>query len=248
MSNNRIVITVDGLAGSGKTKLAISLARKLGFCFLNSGIFYRGLAAWLLRSGVDIAQQDEVFQFIQSRYHENLDDGTAFIRVDANSALKNSLYIDNDVISEDLSDDIFGAGGSVIGKYDFIRKLLMQPQKNAFPGKNIVAEGRDMGTVVFPQSQLKFFITAPVEIRAQRRTEQHWLKVSHSQNNLTIKKTELYQKTLNDMKQRDQNDSQRLIAPTRPSDDAYIIDNGTQALTEVVENMYHIAQSMIEGA
>ena len=217
---SRLVVTVDGLAATGKSSLAAALAKKLGWVSLNSGRFYRGVARAVLDAKVDP------------------DNETAVLRVLASASLTFSVSpetmvrvaIDGRDVTDGLEASIVSDYTSRVSRYPKVRDLINAKLHGAFEGLNLVAEGRDMGTVVFPESPVKFFVTAEPRVRAERRFKQ--LCEKNLQGSETVESIE------NDIKVRDKRDSERPIAPTVPAEGAIIVDNSSSTLTEVVEKMY----------
>lgn len=216
---NRKVITVDGLAGSGKTTLSKMLAEKLGYKHLNSGIFYRA-AAHLVFNHLKKSEKsldEDGFQVIE-----------ALKIIDGESGEK-SFYIDDKIFTADLFADDISQKASLLSALPRIRELLLEKQQFYMPHNDLIAEGRDMGTVVFPGADLKFFVTADLEIRAKRRS----IQLKNNQN--SPKNSE------NELALRDERDIKRKIAPALAAKDAILIDNSSHPLTQVIEEMYHYA-------
>lgn len=195
----RTVITIDGLAGSGKSTIADGLALRLGFRVLHSGLLYRAAAALLPKT----FDEDTATNIIQ----------TCELKTEG-----------------DLHSDEIAQKASKIASFPAVRALLIDRQRTFAGDASLIAEGRDMGTVIFPDALCKFFIVVPAEVRAKRRVSQYGGD---------------YQTVLADIKERDKRDSERKIAPTVPAADAKIIENGEGVtLTEVLDHMYHLAVSL----
>lgn len=222
---NRHVITVDGLAGSGKTALSKALAHRLGYVHLSTGLVYRALGWLALLNRVGFEDTPGLLDLLKVHSVE-------FKAADGYSA---ELLIDGVKGSEKLHLPEVSEAASVTSRHLAVREALLDLQRDACPGSNIVVEGRDMGTVVFPHAAVKFFVRASQEIRIQRR-------LSQLESELGIVNGE----ALNSLKrqieieiiERDERDSKRLISPTVAARDAILIDNSSQTLTEVVQNMY----------
>jgi CMP/dCMP kinase len=213
------VIAIDGPAASGKGTLARSLARELGFAYLDTGGLYRLVAYGVLQSGHDPsnhAHAREAAQFLRDHF--------APVMLD-NPALRTSEN---------------GNAASKVATVPGVRKALLQLQKNFArnPGKvydGAVLDGRDIGTVICPEAPVKLFVTASVEIRAQRR-----LKELQSRG---IEAT--YEAVLKDMRERDARDANRKDAPMKPADDAIIIDSSHLNAAEMLEKSLEIIRQRL---
>jgi CMP/dCMP kinase len=224
----RKIITVDGLAGSGKSTLAKLLADKLGFVHLNSGLLYRAVAVLALQAGVDLEDVARVEALIAP---------VGFQLVLRNGV--SSLLVDGIDLTSQLATAEAGAGAGKVGRYAGVRKHLIEAQRHAFPGQNLVAEGRDMGTIIFPEAQVKFFVSADIEVRAERRYQQ--LCAQDAENGAKILKKQLRASIV----ERDRMDSERALAPTKAAPGAVLVDNSGDPLTVVLQKMYDSALKII---
>lgn len=156
-----VVIAIDGPAGAGKTTIARNLAKRLGFCILDSGALYRTVALALLRAG--IIPNDEVIP----------DDLLKYMNIVIEPAVGTMQIAlgEEDVSAEIRSEDV-GVAASIFSAKSEVRRKLIGIQRSVARQCDLVAEGRDMGTVVFPFAQVKFFLTASAEVRAKRRYEE----------------------------------------------------------------------------
>ena len=233
--NNRVVITIDGLAASGKTSIAKAFAKKINFSFLNSGLLYRGLASYLKNQSVSVMKihresihngsKNEIIKFDFT----DLNKLKFTLQIDEDS--ENIVLINDTKLKENLFTPEISALTSEISAYPEIRTFLLDIQRNSFIENNLVAEGRDMGTVIFPNAFLKFYVTASVEVRARRRFKQLF-KSSLFDDRL--------QDIINDIRERDKRDSEREISPAIPDVQAVIIDNSDLTLEETVEKIFSI--------
>ena len=215
------VITIDGPGGTGKGSLSLRLKRTLGWFMLDSGALYRALAFSV--SEKDVSSQDEkgLLEVARSINVEFLDDGLQ------SSVLLNGQDISNLIRTEDI-----GTLASKLAASASIRAVLLQKQRDFLKSPGLVADGRDMGTTVFPDAALKIFLTASIEERSLRRLKQ--LK----EKGITARLARLSQ----EIAERDNRDSKREESPMRPAKDAEILDTTGLGLDEVVS----LAEKLIE--
>lgn len=190
-----MIIAIDGSAASGKGTLAKALAKHLNFDYLDTGALYRVVALSLINSG------------------SNLD------RINVNQALDCVTYFDFELVkSQEIRSELVGVVASKVASLPSIRDKLLSLQRTFAEsppsGLGAVIDGRDIGTVVFPNADLKFFIDANIEVRASRRTNEL----------LNLGQSVMFSRILSDMQARDCRDKTREVAPLRPADDAIIID------------------------
>tara|TARA_B100000676_G_scaffold214211_1_gene210631 strand:+ start:6658 stop:7338 length:681 start_codon:yes stop_codon:yes gene_type:complete len=215
------VITIDGPGGTGKGSLSLRLKRMLGWFMLDSGALYRALAFSV--SERDVSSQDEkgLLEVARSINVEFLDDGLQ------SSVLLNGQDISNLIRTEDI-----GTLASKLAASASIRAVLLQKQRDFLKSPGLIADGRDMGTTVFPDAALKIFLTASIEERSLRRLKQ--LK----EKGITARLARLSQ----EIAERDNRDSKREESPMRPAKDAEILDTTGLGLDEVVS----LAEKLIE--
>ena len=206
------VIAVDGPGGSGKGTITTRLAEYLGWHFLDSGALYRLAALAVMKQQVPL--DDEV---ALGKLAANLD-----IRFETHGGAVKALLEGEDV-TERLRAEDTGVVASRIAAIPAVRSALSERQRQFRQPPGLVADGRDMGTVIFPDAQLKIFLTASAEIRAKRRYKQ--LKDKGESVNLT--------RLFREIKARDLRDQSRSIAPLRPAEDAVIIDSTDMSIDEV---------------
>ena len=213
MNNNKI-ITIDGPSGVGKGTLARKLAEYFGYDLLDSGAIYRLAALHCLNANIDIENVDTV-----AKHLENFDirfetDDTGLV-----------IYLDNQVVTNKIRTEEIGMLTSKIATYPIVREMLFEKQKSFATEKGLVADGRDMGTVVFPNAKFKFFLEASSEVRAKRRFDE--LKAKGQNPNFDIIKT--------DIEKRDYQDRNRKVAPLKPADNAVIVDTSKLSISEVFD-------------
>ncbi len=214
MHNTIPVITIDGPAGAGKGTIACMLADKLGWHMLDSGAIYRVAAVAALRRGVNLQDENTLAALIPTLKIE-------FKEGDA--------WLDGEKVTSDIRNEICASATSQIAALPAVRAALLTLQRNFRQLPGIVADGRDMGTVVFPDAPHKFYLTASAEIRAERRLKQL------SQQGLSAKLCDLIQ----DINARDERDTNRPVAPLKPAADALVIDTSSLDQAEVFATVLH---------
>ena len=208
-------IAIDGTAGSGKGTISKRLAEKLNFYHLDTGAIYRTIAYCAKVNNVDINNEHAVSEMLKCcDIYINLDNGKQINMLNGEDVKNNIRTPGIDVAS------------SVVSVYDDVRKFATRIQHALAQKHNIIIEGRDIGTVVLPNADYKFFITAKPEVRAQRRLIQHGLNSGE------------YQKILQDIIERDERDMTRKISPLKRAEDAILIDNSNQTIEETVDEMF----------
>ncbi|RCU52815.1 (d)CMP kinase [Corallincola holothuriorum] len=214
MPSGAPVITIDGPSGSGKGTLAQRLAQQLGWHLLDSGAIYRVLALASLHHGVDIENEDALVPLAA-----HLD--VQFVS-DENTK-KIQVILEGEEVSKSIRTEECGAVASKIAAFPRVREALLRRQRGfkALPG--LVADGRDMGTVVFQDAPVKLFLTASAEDRANRRYLQ-LQSAGHDANLAQI---------LADVQARDERDTNRSVAPLVPAEDALVIDSSKMSIDEV---------------
>jgi cytidylate kinase len=210
------VITVDGPGGSGKGTITTRLAKHLGWHFLDSGALYRLSAVAVMKNGLSTGDAQALGQLVSELDIRFETKGKDVIAV-----------LDDEDVTEQLRYEETGVVASVIAAIPDVRSALIGRQRRFRQPPGLVADGRDMGTVVFPDAKLKIFLTASAEIRAERRYKQ--LKEKGESVNLT--------RLFREIKARDLRDQSRSVAPLRPAEDAVIIDSSEMSIEEVFEKI-----------
>ena len=218
------VITIDGPSGSGKGSLALRIARRLGFHLLDSGAIYRLAALKALREKVDLGDENAVLGALNS-FNIHFESGDEL----------SIPFLDGEDVSGQIRLETTGDAASIIAGYPGIRARLLERQRQCFQPPGLVADGRDMGTVVFPDARIKFFLYASIEIRAQRRHKQ--LISMGISASIAQLKTEIAE--------RDERDSNRVESPLAPAADALVVDSSLLDLDQVTELMMsHIEEEV----
>lgn len=209
------VVTIDGPSGSGKGTVAALLAAKLGWKFLDSGALYRLLAFAARNHGVDLTNE-EALKVLAAHLDVQFDT--------AGSGQSMRIVLEGEDVTEAIRNEVVGAGASQVAALPAVREALLQRQKAFREAPGLVADGRDMGTVVFPDATLKIFLTASAEERARRRYLQ--LKAKGDDVNLAS--------LLDEIRARDERDTQRAVAPLKPADDAIQLDSTALSIEQVL--------------
>lgn len=215
----RIIIAVDGLAASGKSTLARMLAEKLNFVCFSTGLLYRALAWAAWRDNFKLAGPESLASFLKTLHVEPYLSESKQVLVRLNGKLPGE-----EIYSREVSEQ-----ASVLAAQPQLREFLLPIQRSACPDSSMVVEGRDIGTVVFPDADLKFFVTADIGLRADRRLAQR-SNIEDKALKLEIEK---------ELLERDRRDTERALSPTVRARDALLIDNSAHTLTSVLESMYH---------
>lgn len=217
------VIAIDGPSGAGKSTISRLIAEKLGFQFLDTGALYRAAALHLRRKGLNENSSDEEIANALKHAEIVFTDGRVFLKDSSCTTHAESGCYGEDV-SEEIRTTEIGHYASVFSAKDVVRKFLLQMQRDAAVHNDIVAEGRDMTTVVFPYAWKKFFLDASKKIRAKRR----FLQLREKGIKITMKDA------LRDVVERDKRDRGRDIAPLKIADDAVYIDTTDLGIEEVL--------------
>lgn len=212
--DQRIIVTIDGPAGSGKTTLAKMLAKRLNIAYLDTGAMYRGVALFFLDE--DEIEEQRLKDVLENISFDLVFDGEEFL-----------LALNNKILGQEIRSEKVGFLASTISKIPIVREYLTTMQREIAKKHSIVAEGRDMGTVVFPEAQYKFFLTANLETRAKRR----WLQLKEMGSEADLNEI------LSQIKKRDEQDKTRDIAPLYPAPDAKIIDTSNLRVNDVLKIM-----------
>lgn len=207
-----MIVTIDGPAGVGKSSAARGLARRLGFEFLDTGAMFRAVALAAHRAGVAWTDETGLVALLSR------------LRLQIDAA---RVWLDGEDVSEQIRSPEMSAGASVVGESAVVRPWLAELQRQVAADRDMVCEGRDQGTVVFPDAGCKFFLTADPEVRLERRVRELQAR------GVSIEIDALRR----DQAERDHRDSTREIAPLRPAEDAVVLDSSGQTLDEVVSLM-----------
>ncbi|MGB5329012.1 MAG: (d)CMP kinase [Gammaproteobacteria bacterium] len=217
MSHPVPVVAIDGPVGSGKGTIARRVAQALGYHLLDSGALYRLTALAAARQGVDLDDVDAVAQVARELN----------VRFDSNQDGSERIWLDDDEITLEVRKETTGEMASVVAVIPAVREALLERQRAFQQAPGLVADGRDMGSLVFPSAAVKIFLTASAEERAMRRHKQ-----------LKDKGIDVSLAALSrDIEDRDRRDSERSVAPLRPAEDARILDSSGQSIEAVTQTV-----------
>lgn len=226
LNMRKIIIAIDGPAASGKSTAAKLLAKKLGYLYIDTGAMYRACALAALRQNVDIKNDNELIKLMNS------------IKVEIQQSNSgNIIILDGEDVSQEIREPDISRRASAISAKRVVREKMVELQRTIGEKGGVILDGRDIGTIVFPHAELKFFMVAPIEIRAQRRYLE--LKAKGLNPNFEI--------VLEELQDRDLADSSRALAPLIPASDAISIDNGSLSIEEQVGVLYSYYQKQMEG-
>lgn len=219
------VITIDGPSGAGKGTIAIKLAEKLSWHFLDSGAIYRVLGVAALHHQIDAEDEAGLIPLAS-----NLD-----VSFDTQNG-ENRIILEGEDVTQSIRTEEVGALASKIASLPSIREALLRRQRAFREAPGLVADGRDMGTVVFPEANAKIFLTASAEERAQRRYNQ----LKESGHDVSIGRL------LADIKARDERDTNRNVAPLKPADDALVLDSTELSIEQVLDLVIEFVNKQIQ--
>lgn len=213
-----MIIVIDGPSGSGKSTLAKRLAKELHFDFFDTGAMYRSVCYFLMQRNVSLDQPDSIQKVLGDFQYDIRGKGD-----------QTQFYVNGEDVSEKIRTREVTNQVSVVAAYSFVREKLVDLQKQFGEKGNAVFEGRDMGTVVFPKADVKFYLIASAQVRAKRRFEQ--LKELYPNSTFDLKQIE------SEIIRRDEIDSTRAHSPLKKASDAIEIDSSNLSIEEVLNLM-----------
>ena len=228
----KIIIAIDGYSSTGKSTVAKQLARALGYVYVDTGAMYRAVTLFAMRNqfiGEDFFQKEKLIESladVQLNFHFNAEKGFA------------EMYLNGENVEQEIRTMEVSNFVSQVATIPEVRKKQVQQQHELGKEKGIVMDGRDIGTVVFPNAELKLFMTASAQTRTQRRFEE----LQQKGENVT------FDEVLQNVKSRDQIDTSRKDSPLIKAKDAVVIDNSEMSLDEQFEKILSLAKNSIEKA
>jgi cytidylate kinase len=220
------VITIDGPSGSGKGTISRHLAQQLGWHFLDSGALYRLVGLGGARHGIDHTDAQAI-----AAYARQLE--VRFVA--GHPAEEPRIYLENQDVTSELRTETTGELASRVAAIPAVREALLERQRDFRHAPGLVADGRDMGTTVFPQADLKIFLTASAEVRAQRRYKQ----LKQKENSVSLSAL------VHDINQRDARDSTRAVSPLVPAADAVIVDTSEMDISQVMQHVQDLVRQAL---
>lgn len=217
-----MIVAVDGPAGSGKGTVTKRIEEELGFLNLDTGATYRCVALQTLREKLDLSDEEKIIEIAN-----NID-----IKID-NTGHKDIILLNGEDVSKEIRTKEVTAIVSQISSIIPVREKMVEVQRNLAKGKNVIVEGRDIGTVVFPNADVKIYLDASEEIRAKRRYEEN------IKNGIDTK----YEEVLENVKMRDYNDMHKEFGALKKADNAIVVDSTNLTIEEVVEKVKDIIKS-----
>ena len=216
----KIIIAIDGYSATGKSSTAKQVASQLNYTYIDTGAMYRAVTYFFLKNKIDLLNKEEVKNSLNS----------CDIKLNGNSVFLNDILVRDELRSMEVSNSV-----SPVSAISIVREKLVELQRVMGKEKGIVMDGRDIGSIVFPNAELKLFMTADVEIRAQRRKEEL------ERNSLEGKMDDI----IVNLKERDHIDSTRADSPLVKTDDAIEIDTSYMTLDQQIEKIVQLAKMKI---
>jgi cytidylate kinase len=230
MAKHRITIAIDGHSSAGKSTMAKALAKELNYVYIDTGAMYRGATLFAMKERLIINREVDVANFVNS-----LD--RLFLSFRFNPQTECSeMHLSGVNVEKEIRTMEVARNVSLIARIPEMRKKLVAFQRRMAEGSGVVMDGRDIGTVVLPNAEVKFFMTADPEVRAWRR-----LKEMKDKGRATT-----YDEVLENVLERDRIDSQRAVAPLKQAEDAIVIDNSNLTMEEQYEFMLNVALKRME--
>lgn len=219
MKKDIFSIAIDGPAGAGKSTIAKIAAQRLNIEYIDTGAMYRALTLKVLRGNIDPQNTFEIIRLMETT---DID------------FINNHIYLDREMVDDKIRDNIISKNVSYIAVIKEVREKMVFFQKKMATTKSVIMDGRDITTVVLPNADFKFFVTASVEIRSRRRFKE---LVEKGEENISLEQIMI------DIEKRDDIDSNREIAPLTKTDDSYLLDTTDKTIEECVE----IIVSLVRG-
>lgn len=224
--NKHYAIAIDGPAGAGKSTMAKAVAKSLGCVYVDTGAIYRTLGVHFAMLGIGPKDKDGITRLL----------GDAYIEVKYTEEGEQRMFLNGEDVTGELRTPEMSDYASKISALPIVREYLLDMQRQIAKEHNVVMDGRDIGTVVLPDAEVKIFLTASAEERAKRR----FLELSPKHPKLTM------EQVLADIRQRDEQDSTRKVAPLKQAHDAVLLDTSALTIEQSVEEIHRIVQEKLK--
>ena len=223
-----MIIAIDGPIATGKSTIAKTLAREIGYIYFDTGAMYRCLTYGIMKYKIDYKNPDALDKYLNDFHFD--------IKIKQG---EKHYIVDNEDVSDKIRQTDVTAMVSEISAIKKVREKLVALQRKHAVGLNVVIEGRDIGTVVFPNADIKIFLTGRADVRAKRRYDELRTKYPNETSKLTLKQI------LDDITKRDYDDMHREISPLRQADDAYVIDTSDLSIPDIVTKILEYKDSLL---
>jgi len=223
----RITVAIDGPAASGKSTTAKLVAKKLGYLHLDTGAMYRAMTLGVLKAGIKVGSRDEVQKFAER----------ADLVVDARGANGNRIFLNGENVTETIRTPEVTKNVSTVSSYEAVRAVLVREQRKLAANGGVVLEGRDIGTVVLPNAELKIFMVADVRERARRRKK----------DLLAGGIVESEEDLVHELEERDRKDSTRDVSPLKKAPGAVMLDTSNLTIEQQVDFIVERARRILSG-
>ena len=217
-------IAIDGPSGTGKSTIAKALAKKLSFIYIDTGAMYRAVALFCYRHGIDVNDEEMVTNSLD-KIHINIfyKDGVQ------------EIELNGEVVSKEIRENIISQLSSIVSAYKAVRQMMVTFQRDLANKNSVIMDGRDIGTVVLPDADLKIYMTVDDEVRAQRRYQE----LIEKGQDVTLEQVK------QDLKDRDYRDMHRDISPLRKAEDAVVVDNTNYTFDGIVDKIYNMFKEKV---
>lgn len=222
-----MIITIDGPIATGKSTIAKTLAREIGFIYFDTGATYRCVTYDILKNKINLDDPEQLKKFLENfKFEMKIRHG------------ERRYFVDHEDVTDKIRLDEVTSAVSKVSAIQVVREKLVALQREHSIGVNAVFEGRDMGTVVFPDAQIKIFLTGRPEVRANRRFKELKMKYPEESKDLTL------EKALEDLNRRDNLDMTRELSPLKQAPDALVIDTSDLSVEEIILKILEFKDTM----